>query len=129
MSSNKDIIEAHYAAGDAGDLPGMLAPFADDIIWTEAAGFPLAGTYIGPAAVAEHVFGALQRDWDGYTVAIDELIDTGDTVIGLGTYSGTYRETGKSFEARVAHIWRLADGKAIRFEQITDTAEVLAAMS
>jgi ketosteroid isomerase-like protein len=129
MSSNKDIIEAHYAAGDAGDLPGMLAPFADDIIWTEAAGFPLAGTYIGPAAVAEHVFGALQRDWDGYTVAIDELIDTGDTVIGLGTYSGTYRETGKSFQARVAHIWRLADGKAIRFEQITDTAEVLAAMS
>ena len=129
MSSNKDIIEAHYAAGDAGDLPGMLAPFADDIIWTEAAGFPLAGTYIGPAAVAEHVFGALQRDWDGYTVAIDELIDTGDTVIGLGTYSGTYRETGKSFQARVAHIWRLADGKAIRFEQITNTAEVLAAMS
>jgi uncharacterized protein len=129
MSINKDIIEAHYAAGDAGDLAGMLAPFADDIIWTEAAGFPLAGTYIGPSSVAEHVFGALQRDWDGYTVAIDELIDAGDTVIGLGIYSGTYRETGKSFEARVAHIWRLAGGKAIRFEQITDTAEVLAAMS
>src|SRR3954469_2498160 len=66
VSVNKDAIEAHYAAGDAGDLQGMLAPFAPDIIWTEAAGFPLAGTYIGPAAVAENVFGALQRDWDGY---------------------------------------------------------------
>jgi len=129
MSVNKDAIEAHYAAGDAGDLAGMLAPFADDIIWTEAAGFPLAGTYIGPAAVAENVFGALQRDWEGYAVAIDELIDAGDTIVGLGTYSGTYKATGKSFQARVAHIWRVKDGRAIRFEQITDTAEILPAMS
>jgi ketosteroid isomerase-like protein len=129
VSVNKDAIEAHYAAGDAGDLQGMLAPFAPDIIWTEAAGFPLAGTYVGPAAVAENVFGALQRDWDGYGVAIDELLESGDTIIGVGTYSGTYKATGKSFQARVVHLWRVKDGKAVRFEQVTDTAEVLAAMS
>jgi len=129
LGSNRDAIERHYAAGEVGDLGGMLAPFADDIVWTEAEGSPLAGTYVGPGAVAENIFGALQRDWDSYAVAIDELLDAGDTIVALGTYSGTYKATGKSFQARVAHIWRLKEGKAVRFEQITDTAEVLAAMS
>jgi len=126
--TSKETIEAHYAANEVGDLEGMLAPFADDIVWTEAVGFPLAGTYIGPSAVAENVFAALQRDWEGYAVAIDELIVDGPTVVALGTYSGTYRATGKSFTARVAHIWEVRDGKAVSFEQITDTAEVAAAM-
>lgn len=127
MSTARSVIEAHYAANEAGDLDGMLAPLADDIIWVEAAGSPLAGTYVGSGAVVRNVFAAIGRDWDGFSVAIDELVESGDTVVALGTYSGTFKGTGKAFQARVAHIWRVRDGKAVRFEQITDTAELLAA--
>ncbi len=127
MSINGEIIERHYAAADRGDLEGMLEPLADDIVWTEAAGFPLAGTYIGPAAVAENVFAALQREWEGFSLAIDEVIDAGERVVGVGTYTATSRRTGKSFQARVAHIWRVENGKAVQLEQITDTAAVAAA--
>jgi uncharacterized protein len=127
--SNKEIIEAHYEANKVGDLAGMLAPLAEDVAWTEAAGFPCAGTYIGPAAVAENVFAVLARDWNGYKVEIDEVRDSGDTVFGVGTYSGTFKATGKPFTARVVHVWRLKDEKVVGFEQITDTAEVAAAMS
>lgn len=119
--SNTDIIRAHYAASDRGDLEGMLAPFAEDVSWTEAAGFPYAGTYIGPDAVAANVFQRLQDEWDDYTVTIEELVDGGDVVVGIGTYSGTYRETGRFFAARVAHVWRLAEGRVTAFEQFTDT--------
>ncbi|MDX2401231.1 nuclear transport factor 2 family protein [Microbacterium algeriense] len=119
--SNADLIREHYAANDRGDLDGMLAPFAADIQWTEAAGFPYAGTYIGPAAVAENVFGRIQEEWDDYTVAIDEIVDGGDVVVGIGTYSGTYKGTGRFFAARVAHVWRVADGQIVAFEQFTDT--------
>ncbi|KQZ24308.1 nuclear transport factor 2 family protein [Microbacterium sp. Root553] len=118
---NADIIAAHYAANDRGDLDGMLESFADDVRWTEAAGFPYAGTYIGPNAVTAHVFARIQDEWDDYTVAIDEVIDGGDVVVGIGTYSGTYRSTGRFFAARVAHVWRLAEGKVVAFEQFTDT--------
>jgi ketosteroid isomerase-like protein len=127
--SNKEIIVAHYEAGKVGDLPGMLAPLAEDVAWTEAAGFPCAGTYIGPAAVAENVFAVLARDWDGFKVEIDDVHDAGDTVFGVGTYSGSFKSTGKPFRARVVHVWRLKDDKVVGFEQITDTAEVAAAMS
>ncbi|MFJ4997753.1 nuclear transport factor 2 family protein [Microbacterium sp. NPDC088619] len=119
--SNADIIAEHYAASDRGDLDGMLAPLAADVSWTEAAGFPYAGTYLGPDAVAAGVFQRIQDEWDDYTVAIDEVIDGGDVVVGIGTYSGTYRATGRFFAARVAHVWRLNDRRVVAFEQFTDT--------
>ena len=125
---NADIIREHYEASDRGDLDGMLAPLAPDVQWTEAAGFPYAGTYIGPDAVAANVFQRIQEDWDDYTVAIDEVLDAGDAVVGIGTYSGTYRRTGRFFAARVAHVWRLADGRVVAFEQFTDTELVSRAL-
>lgn len=128
MKSPREVIESHYAAGERGDLPGMMADFATDIVWTEAAGFPLAGTYVGADSVRDNVFIALAKDWDGWAVAIDELAVDGETVVGLGTYTGTNKSTGKSLSTRVAHVWRVRDGKAVKFEQITDTAEVLDAM-
>ena len=126
--SNAEIIRSHYAASDRGDLDGMLAPLASDVRWTEAAGFPYAGTYVGPDAVAAHVFARLQEDWDDYTVAIDEVIDGGDVVVGIGTYSGTNRATGRFFAARVAHVWRLKDAEVVAFEQFTDTEMVSRAL-
>ncbi|MGO7594132.1 nuclear transport factor 2 family protein, partial [Rhizobium leguminosarum] len=39
-----------------------------------------------------------------------------------------YRQTGKSFKARVVHVWSVADGKIRRFEQFTDTLRVADAM-
>ncbi|WP_137844225.1 nuclear transport factor 2 family protein [Microbacterium sp. 2FI] len=127
--TNAEIIAAHYAASDAGDLDGMLAPFAADIEWTEADGFPLAGTYVGPRAVAEGVFARLQQDWDGFRADVDEVLDAGATIIGIGTYSGTNRVTGKSFAARFTHIWRLESTRVVRFEQVVDSALVVEAMS
>lgn len=128
MKSPREVIEAHYQAGERGDLPGMMADFAADIVWTEAAGFPIGGTYVGLDSVRDGVFIPLAKDWDGWAVAIDELVVSGDTVVGLGTYTGTNKATGKAVATRVAHVWRVRDGKAVKFEQITDTAEVLDAM-
>ena len=128
-SSDVDVIKAHYAASDRGDLPGMLAPLAPDVSWTEMAGFPYAGTYVGPAAVRDGVFGRLAGEWDDYTAEVEEVVGAGDgIVLGIGNYSGTYRATGRSMTARFVHVWRLKDGKVHRFEQFTDTAHVAAAM-
>lgn len=122
--NNLDIVTSHYAASGRGDLAGMLAPLSSDVRWTEAEGFPCAGTYIGPDAVRDGVFQRLGNEWYGFAAAIDLVLDAGDTIVGVGTYSGTNKATGKSFEARVAHIWRLADGEVVAFEQITDTLMV-----
>lgn len=56
MATNKEIVEGIYASFATGDVPAVLGAMAEDIQWTEADGFPLAGTYVGPQAVLEGVF-------------------------------------------------------------------------
>jgi ketosteroid isomerase-like protein len=63
----------------------------------------------------------LGTEWNGFAAVPDEFIDGGDTVVALGKYSGTYKATGKHFQADFAHVWRVRDGKAHRFTQYVDT--------
>jgi ketosteroid isomerase-like protein len=49
-------------------------------------------------------------------------------VVSLGTYSGTFKKTGRSFSAAFAHVWTVRGDKLARFNMHTDTAKVLEAM-
>lgn len=129
MHSNHSIIQRHYAASDRRDLVGMLADVSDHVEWTEMAGFPCAGTWVGRQAVIDHVFKALARDWDDYHFVLDQLVDGGAVVVGIGTYVATHRASGKTLHARVAHVWQLQDGLVVRFEQFADTLLVAQAMA
>ncbi len=119
--SNLNSVQKVYEAFAKGDIPSVLGFLHADIAWTEAEGFPYAGTYHGPRAVLEGVFMRLGGEWNGFAAVADEFVDGGDTVVALGKYSGTYKATGKSFEANFAHVWKVQNGKAVRFVQHVDT--------
>ncbi len=126
--TGKELVEFVYKAFETGDIPGLLGNFAADIQWTEAAGFPYGGTYIGAPAILENVFMKLATEWDGFAAVPAEFVSEGDTVVALGTYSGTYRATGKSMAVPFAHVWKIKDGKLSRFMQHTDTLKVADAL-
>ncbi|MFZ6676148.1 nuclear transport factor 2 family protein [Undibacterium sp. Xuan67W] len=128
MRTNLSIISDHYSASARQDIATMMADVAPDVQWTEMAGFPCAGTWVGPGQVVEHVFTALGREWSDYRFELTEIIDAGECIIGIGQYSGIYKKTGKSMQARVTHIWRFKEGKIVQFEQFTDTLLVAQAM-
>ena len=119
--SNLDKVKALYQAFAEKDIPSVLGFLSKDITWTEAEGFPYAGTYHGPNSVLTDVFMRLGSEWNGFAAVPEEFIDGGDTIVALGKYSGTYKATGKSFQANFAHVWKVQDGKAIRFIQYVDT--------
>jgi uncharacterized protein len=129
MRNNLDIVRDHYAASARGDIQAMMAEVSPEVRWTEMAGFPCAGTWVGPQAVIDNVFAVLGAQWNGYRFELERLIDGGENVIGIGTYHGTFRATGKTMQARVAHVWRLQGARVIAFEQFTDTLLVRSAMS
>ncbi|WP_457334381.1 nuclear transport factor 2 family protein [Rhizobacter sp. P5_C2] len=129
MTTNIDIVRAHYAASARGNIAEMMLDVSPQVRWTEMAGFPCAGTWVGPQAVADNVFAVLGRDWIDYRFELHNLIDGGDQVIGVGAYHGTNRATGKAMQARVAHVWKLQGGQIVAFEQFTDTLLVHQAMS
>lgn len=119
--SNLNIIQGAYEAFAKGDVPSVLGIMDANIVWKEADGFPLAGTYHGPQGVLEGVFMRLGPLWEGFAVTPHELIDGGDTIVALGQYSGKAVATGKSLQVDFAHIWKLQDGKVTGFVQYVDT--------
>ena len=129
MQSNLDIIKAHYAASDRLDIKGMMANVSPEVRWTEMAGFPCAGTWVGPQQVIDNVFAVLAAGWDDYRLELERLLDAGARVVGIGDYRGIFRGTGKPMQARVVHVWQLQKGQIIRFEQFTDTLLVARAMT
>lgn len=124
MASNKDIVEDAYASFAQGDVPAVLGAMADDIRWTEADGFPLAGTYVGPQAVLEGVFMRLGEVGDEFTVVADQFVADGDTVVALGSYTWKRRESGAPATVKMAHVWTVDDGKLATFQQHVDTVKV-----
>ena len=124
MATNKQIIENAYASCAAGDVPTALGAFAEDIQWTEADGFPLGGTYVGPQAVLEGVFMRLGEIGDEFAVVPGQLFADGDTVVAVGNCTWKQRTSGEPASVRMVHVWTLDRGKAVAFQQHIDTAKV-----
>ena len=122
---NIALVEAIYAAFGAGDVPGVVSRMSPDIVWNEAENFPYAdrNPYLGPEAILTGVFARIGTEWDGFAAVPEEVLDAGDTVIVLGRYHGTYRETKRVLNAQLVHVWRVEDGKAVAFQQYTDTLQ------
>lgn len=121
MRTAYEIVKSHYDANDRRDLAGMLADIGPQTQWIEMAGFPCAGTHVGPEAIVENVFKALGAQFDGYTFKLERLLDAGNDVIAIGNYTATSKKTGKHFNARVVHVWTVKNDKVHCFEQFTDT--------
>jgi len=128
--TNLEIVKSTYegktSEENGENLKAYLAP---DAQWTEAAGFPYAGTYTGIQEISRNVFHRLATEWIDYKFTPENYI-TGDNQIAvIGTYTGTYKITMKPFAARVVHVWDLCDGKIVRFEQFVDSKKVVEAMN
>lgn len=122
--TNKEIIQGLYNSFAAGDVVSVVSAFSGDITWTEADGFPLAGTYVGPQAIVENVFMRLGQIGDNWGVVVNRIVAEGDTVVADGKYTWNHKKTGQPCEARMAHVWTLSNGKATSFLQHVDTVRV-----
>jgi ketosteroid isomerase-like protein len=128
MTPQVDIVRRFYDALGRGDVPTILLLLDAQVEWTEAERFPYyGGTWQGPQAVLDNLLKPLAGDWDEFSAKAHEFIAEGDRVVSLGTYSGTFKKTGRSFSAAFAHVWTVRGDKLARFNMHTDTAKVLEA--
>lgn len=124
MRSNRDIIRATYEGSSEENGKNLLAVLSPEVEWTEAEGFPYAGTYVGVEALMKGVFNRLATEWNGYKAQVHTYLADGDRVAAFGVYSGTYKATGKWMTAHFAHLYELREGQIIRMQQYVDTAMV-----
>jgi ketosteroid isomerase-like protein len=124
VSDNVSWVGGLYDAFAKGDIPTVLAALDPKVEWNEAehVTFWPGSAFIGPEAVVEGVFMRIPETFgDTFRINVDRILDCGDAVLVEARYTGTVQSTGKEISAQVAHVWDIAGGKIVRFQQYTDT--------
>jgi ketosteroid isomerase-like protein len=129
--TNMALIRGMYESFSRGDVAAVLRGMHERIQWREAENFIYAdrSPYVGPQAVLEGVFTRLASEWADFMVVPEEWLDAGHHVVVLGTYTGRHKESGKEVRAQFAHIWGVAHGRVVRFQQYTDTKQFAEAIA
>ncbi len=124
MATSVEIVSGLYAAFAVGDVPAVLGALDPAMQWNEAENSTHAdgNPYVGPEG-AGGLFMRLVTDIEPFAVHPENFIDAGDTVVVEGRYRGTWKATGKPVDAQFAHVWQVANGKVVRFQQYTDTKQ------
>ena len=125
MSQGLEVVKAFYNAMKAGDLGTALGLIDENVEWTEAENFVYAdlSPYMGRDNLVNGLFMRFGMYWENFAAIPERMLDSGDTVVVLGRYNGSYRETGKSVNAQMVHVYQVANGKIVKFQQYTDTAQ------
>ena len=129
MTANLELVRRTYEGSSEENGRNLLAVLSPNIEWTEAEGFPYAGTYIGVEALMNGVFKRLGSEWIGYRAKVHTYLADSDKVAAFGDYSGTFVSTGKTMTAPFAHLYTLKEGKIITMHQYVDTVLVARATS
>jgi len=124
---NISVIDGAYKAFAVGDIPSVLGVMDAGIIWNEAEGNAYAdgNPYIGPDAVLNGVFARIGADHEYFNledIILHEM--SNDQVLATLRYKGKLKGNGAIFDAQVAHLWTLKDGKVIAFQQYVDTKQL-----
>jgi ketosteroid isomerase-like protein len=122
--SNLEVVKGIYNGGPEQIAKTLQAALAPRFEWTEAAGFPDAGTFHTMEEVGRNVFARLAAEWDGSRAEVENFYDAGDTIIVTGRYLGTYKKSRGVMDAVFAHIWNFKDGKIVKYTQNVDTKKV-----
>ena len=128
--TNRELVRSLYDAFARGDAETVLGTLDPDVVWMEAESNPYAdrNPYRGPQEVGEGLFSRLMSEWEDFRVDPRSLVAEGNDVVAFGRYTGTWRETGRSLDAQFVHRWTVEDGRIVRFQQYTDTAQFRSVM-
>ena len=123
-----ETVRALYDAFRDKDEAALRSVLADDVAWNQCDGMPGGAKRRGADDVVEGVFHGLAKTWRDFGAPIDEILEAGDRVIALGHYRGVHSETERAMRADFAHVYRVEQGRIVRFDQIADTWPMVAAI-
>ena len=106
--TNRQVLQALYDALGAGDLGGVLGYLSDDVIGHVPGNSPVAGEYVGKAAVAGYVGQLAERSGGTIRFQPRTVLVAGDR--GVGLLRDLAERDGKTLAMDNVHVWRMGDG-------------------
>ncbi len=125
---NVNALKRGYAALNRGDLSVVLELLHPEIEWHEPAPSPDAGTHRGRESFERFLRGWLES-FEEFRVEPEQIVERGDVLIAVVRQSGKGRASGVGVDTRLAHLWSVEAGQAVRWEAIANPDEALAADS
>ncbi|HEY1926160.1 MAG TPA: nuclear transport factor 2 family protein [Caulobacteraceae bacterium] len=113
--ANTTLIKNAYDAFGRGDVPGVLALFADDILWHVPGRGPLSGDYRGHAEVVGFFERFMALSGGTFRIQVDDVLAKDDKVVVLCTESA--QRAGRSWSSPQVHVWTVKNGRLIQFWQ------------
>lgn len=110
---NVDLVRGGYEAFATGDVPAVLARFAEDISWHIPGRSAVAGDYHGHEEVLGFFGKLLEVSGGTFKLEIHDIMGNDDHVVAL--IKASAERDGRTHEFDTAHVWHVADGKATEF--------------
>ena len=124
IRQNVEAIRGGYESVGQGNLDGMLDLIAPDVVVRDRPESPDPGTYHGHQGV-QQALAASDETFEGFELEPEEFIGEGDYVVVVLMMRGTGRGSGVTVEERIAHQWKVRDGKAVELQVYSDPDDAL----
>lgn len=122
--ANVDALKRGYAALNRGDLSVVLELLDPEIEWREPEPSPEAGAYRGRESFERFLRGWLES-FEEFRVEPEQVVDRDGRLIAVVRQTGKGRSSGVEVDARLAHVWTVEDGRAVRWEAVGQPEELL----
>jgi ketosteroid isomerase-like protein len=119
VRQNIEAMRRGYGAIGQGNLDVMLEIVDPEVVIRDRPESPDPRTYHGHAG-ARQALETSDETFDAFELRPEEFIAEGDYVIVVLTMRGTGRGSGITVEDRIAHQWKVRDGRAVALQVYSD---------
>ena len=119
IRQNIDAIKSGYDSVGQGNFDGMLDLIDPEVVVRDRPESPDPRIYHGHEGVRE-ALAASDETFVEFELEPEDFIGEGDYVIVVLTMRGTGRGSGVKVEDRIAHQWKVRDGKAVEVQVYSD---------
>jgi ketosteroid isomerase-like protein len=120
------VVRGLYDALSKGDVPGVLAKLAPEVIVDEPAQLPYGGVHQGREVFVQSILGAMMRYAD-VVITDAEVFEGPAGVVGTLTGTLTAHTTGEEFPLTMVEIHQVEDGTVRKIDVYTKNPHQLAA--
>ena len=125
------VVKGIYSGFESGDMEAILKNMSEDMVWLHPGKpeqIPFAGKFEGKAGVGRF-FEIAFSQIDVLEQTIHSFESSDDKVIVLGFEHMRVKNTGLEYQSNWIHLYTLAHGEVIAFEEFIDTAALVSAFA